>query len=253
MIVSGDEHGRRRDGNDAVMAALADNTDLLNLKSDLSKGTPEIQVTPDPNKAIIVGLTAAQVAQEVRAALVGTVATRIVIDEDGDATDVFVQLDPARSTSIEDLRSPARRHRRQGAAGAASPRSRRSTPRARSRGSTSPRPRRSRAEIATDNTGKVSKDVQAEIDALVADGQHPDGVDVRLAGVTPQMNEAFGGLFISMGVAILVVYVAMVLTFNSLITPFIILFTPPARDDRRPPGAATSRAARSASAPSSAS
>ena len=49
--------------NDAVLAALADNADLLNLKSDLSKGTAEIQVTPDPNKAIMVGLTAAQVAQ----------------------------------------------------------------------------------------------------------------------------------------------------------------------------------------------
>ena len=63
------------------------------------------------------------------------------------------------------------------------------------------------------------------------------------------MNEAFGGLFVSMGVAILVVYVAMVLTFNSLVTPFIILFTPPARDDRRPPGALLHGPARSASAP----
>ena len=33
--------------------------------------------------------------------------------------------------------------------------------------------------------------------------------------------------FFSMGVAILLVYVAMVLTFNSLITPFIILFSLP--------------------------
>ena len=38
-----------------------------------------------------------------------------------------------------------------------------------------------------------------------------------------------------MAVAVLVVYVAMVLTFNSLVTPFIILFTPPAGDDRRLP------------------
>jgi HAE1 family hydrophobic/amphiphilic exporter-1 len=50
---------------------------------------------------------------------------------------------------------------------------------------------------------------------------------VRLAGVTQQQNEAFGGLFTSMAVAVLLVYLAMVLTFNSLITPFIILFTLP--------------------------
>ena len=50
---------------------------------------------------------------------------------------------------------------------------------------------------------------------------------VELAGVTQQQNEAFGGLFASMGVAILLVYVMMVLTFNSLVTPFIILFSLP--------------------------
>ncbi len=103
VIVSGDIAADVAAGNDAVMAALADNADLLNLKSDLSKGTPEIQVTPDPNKAIAVGLTAAQVAQEVRAALVGTTATRIVIGQSGDAVDVFVQADPASVTSVEDL------------------------------------------------------------------------------------------------------------------------------------------------------
>ena len=42
-----------------------------------------------------------------------------------------------------------------------------------------------------------------------------------------------------MAVAVLLVYLVMVLTFNSLITPFVILFTLPARDDRRLPGAAT--------------
>ena len=50
---------------------------------------------------------------------------------------------------------------------------------------------------------------------------------VTLSGVTAQMNEAFSGLFTSMAVAILLVYVMMVLAFNSLITPFIIMFSLP--------------------------
>ena len=116
VVVSGENATDVASANDAVLAALASNPDLLNLKSDLSKGTPEIQVTPDPNKAIMVGLTAAQVAQEVRAALVGSVATRIVLDENGAATDVFVQMDPAAVGSVDDLASPARRDGRQAAA-----------------------------------------------------------------------------------------------------------------------------------------
>ena len=66
-----------------------------------------------------------------------------------------------------------------------------------------------------------------KIDALAAHGTIPAGVSVELAGVSQQQSEAFGGLFASMGVAVLLVYVMMVLTFNSLVTPFIILFTLP--------------------------
>ena len=83
------------------------------------------------------------------------------------------------------------------------------------------------AEIASEDTGAVSRSVQAALDDLVATGAIPAGVTVRLAGVTEQQSEAFGGLFVSMAVAILLVYVMMVLTFDSLLTPLVILFSLP--------------------------
>jgi HAE1 family hydrophobic/amphiphilic exporter-1 len=52
-------------------------------------------------------------------------------------------------------------------------------------------------------------------------------VTITFAGATAEQAEAFGGLFFSMGVAILVVYIVMVLALGSLITPFIILFSLP--------------------------
>ena len=174
VIVSGELAADVAKGNDAVMAALADNTDLLNLKSDLSKGTPEIQVTPDPNKAIALGLTSAQVAQEVRAALVGTTATRIVIGQSGDAVDVFVQADPSSLTSVEDLRQlPV------GTVVKAPLETVATVEDVSAQGSItrideSPAASIS-AEIASEDTGKVSQDVQAEIDALVAGRRHPAG------------------------------------------------------------------------------
>ena len=69
--------------------------------------------------------------------------------------------------------------------------------------------------------------VGAVVDRLRADGSIPAGASVRLAGVTQQQNEAFLGLFVAMGLAVLLVYLMMVLAFNSLITPFIILFALP--------------------------
>ncbi|HET7830731.1 MAG TPA: efflux RND transporter permease subunit, partial [Candidatus Limnocylindrales bacterium] len=226
VIVSGDDRDEVKAANDAVVAALADNPDLLNLKSDLSTGTPEIQVTPDPNKAIMAGLTAAQVAQDVRAALVGTTATRIVLADDGAATDVFVQVDPASVASVEDLRELPVGTVAKVPLGTVATVEEVTAQGSITRIDEAPAASIS-GEITAVDTGAVSKDVQAEIDALVADGTIPEGVDVRLAGVSQQQAEAFGGLFFSMGVAVLVVYVAMVLTFNSLITPFIILFSLP--------------------------
>ena len=224
VIVSGADAEGVAAATEVVVEALSDKPELLNLKSDLSRATPEIQVIPDPNKSIMVGLTGAQVAQEVRAALVGSVATRVTIG--GDGTDVFVQVDPQALASVESLRSlpvgTATKVRLDSVATVDQVNTQGSITRI----DESPAASIS-AEIASDNTGQVSTDVQAEIDALVAAGKIPEGVDVRLAGVTQQMNEAFGGLFVSMAVAVLVVYVAMVLTFNSLITPFIILFSLP--------------------------
>ena len=83
------------------------------------------------------------------------------------------------------------------------------------------------AEITSPDTGAVSAAIGDQIDQLEADGAIPAGVDVRLAGVTEQQNEAFGGLFTSMAVAILLVYVMLVIAFDSLLTPFVILFSLP--------------------------
>jgi HAE1 family hydrophobic/amphiphilic exporter-1 len=211
---------------DEVMAALAGNTDLLNLKTDLSKGTPEVQVIVDPNKAIGHGLTAAQVAGEVRTALVGQVATTVQLDAAQDPVAVYVRVDPAQVTSVATLRTlPV------GTAVTVPLGSIAAVDQVAAQGSITrvdqaPAATVS-AEIASDNTGAVSMTVQQEIDDLAATGKIPAGVTVELAGVTQQQNEAFGNLFVSMGVAILLVYVMMVLTFNSLITPFIILFSLP--------------------------
>ena len=226
IVVSSENSDDVAVATDAVMAALADNTDLLNLKSDLSKGTPEVQVVVDPNKAIGAGLTAAQVAGEVRTTLVGTAPTSIQLEGEPAAVPVFVQVDPELVTSVETLSQLPVGTTVTVPLGTIAAVDEVAAQGSITRVDQAPAATVS-AEIASDNTGAVSTDVQQEIDDLQAAGEIPAGVTVTLAGVTQQQNEAFGNLFVSMGVAILLVYVMMVLTFNSLITPFIILFSLP--------------------------
>jgi HAE1 family hydrophobic/amphiphilic exporter-1 len=226
IVISSDDPAAVAAATDEVMKALADNTDLLNLKTDLSKGTPEVQVVVDPNKAIGAGLTAAQVAGEVRTALVGQEATKAAVDPAQDPMPVFVMVDPSQVNSVETLRALPVGTVATVPLGAIAAVDQVAAQGSITRVDQAPAATVS-AEIASDDTGAVSKEVQQEIDALVAAGTIPANVDVKLAGVTAQMNEAFGNLFLSMGVAILLVYVMMVLTFNSLVTPFIILFSLP--------------------------
>jgi HAE1 family hydrophobic/amphiphilic exporter-1 len=225
VIVSSEDPVLVETATEAVVTSLSDNTELANLQSDLVKATAEIQVTVDPAKAFSVGLTAAQVANEVRTALVAQTVTQVAF-EPGQPIDLIVQVDPAATTSVEELAAlPVGTITKVPLEEVAT------VEQADVQGSITridQAPAASiSAEILSEDTGAVSATVQAEIDALVADGSIPVGVSVELAGVSQQQAEAFGGLFASMGVAILLVYVMMVLTFNSLITPFIIMFSLP--------------------------
>ncbi|MDF1486760.1 efflux RND transporter permease subunit [Tessaracoccus caeni] len=69
----------------------------------------------------------------------------------------------------------------------------------------------------------VTSAVQTGIDGL----ELPDGVTVRLGGVTEMQQEAFAQLGLAMVVAVLVVYLIMVATFGSLLQPLILLVSIP--------------------------
>ena len=104
VIVSADDPALVESTTASVLEALRDRTDLINLKSDLVQATPEVRITVDPNKAIGAGLTAAQLAGEVRTALTPTTVTSVTLDETTSAIDVVLRLDPESVTSVEDLR-----------------------------------------------------------------------------------------------------------------------------------------------------
>jgi hydrophobic/amphiphilic exporter-1 (mainly G- bacteria), HAE1 family len=225
IVVTGPSAADVADVTDAVVAALANQPDLLNLQSDLVKATPEVQITVDPNKAVNAGLSAAQVANQVRSALVAQSATTIQ-STDGEPVSVIVQLDPEAVGSVADLQALPVGTVATVPLGAIATIEQVDVQGSITRIDQQPAAAIT-AEISSDDTGAVSASVQTELDALADAGVLPAGTTAELAGVSQQQTEAFSGLFASMGVAILLVYVMLVLTFDSLVTPFIILFALP--------------------------
>jgi len=225
IIVSAPDSAAVATATDAVIGALRASPDLANVKSDLVKATPQIDIQVDPNKALDAGLTAAQVAAQVRSALVGSLVTRVQL-ADGGPIDLYVQLDPARITSVDALKVLPVGIGAKVALGSIAEVAQVATQGSITRIDQAPSASIT-ADITSKDTGGVSRLAQAAVDSLKASGAIPAGVDVRFSGVTQQQGQAFGGLFNAMAIAVLLVYVMMVLAFNSLITPFVIMFSLP--------------------------
>ncbi len=79
------------------------------------------------------------------------------------------------------------------------------------------------ATITDPNFGQVTLEVQAAVDELAL----PAGVEAGLGGAGEQLQESFQGILVAMVIAVGLVYLAMVATFGSLLTPFVILLTLP--------------------------
>jgi len=213
-----------------VQAELKKLPDLINVKSDLANKTTQYDINVDPNKAILdgfggpsgwFGTSTAAIQAEVRNALVGVRASTVSLA--GAPTDVYLQLDTKldslaalQQMPVGALTVPL------GIIATVTPTQNQARI---SRVDLSPASTIS-ADTTSKDTGGVSMEIQRAIDKLTADGSLT-GVTVKLGGVTEQMNEAFSGLFISMAVAILLVYIVMVLVFNSLVDPLVIMFSLP--------------------------
>jgi HAE1 family hydrophobic/amphiphilic exporter-1 len=221
VVVSGPNSADVEKVTTLVMAELKKQPDLLNVKSDLADKTIQYDVNVNPNSAILAGTSTVQVQGEIYNALVGTRAG--MVDLGGAPTDVYLQID-ARLTSIESLaKLPVGMAKVPlGSIATVAPAEHQARV---SRVDLSPASTIS-ADSTSKDTGGVSMKIQKVIDQLDKDGKLT-GVTVNLAGVTEQMNEAFSGLFISMAVAILLVYLVMVLVFNSLVDPLVIMFSLP--------------------------
>ncbi len=80
------------------------------------------------------------------------------------------------------------------------------------------------AEIDSNhNIGLVSKDIQAKLDKY----NTPDGYSIELTGETESINTALFDLIKMIGLAIVFIYLIMVAQLQSLLSPFIIMFTIP--------------------------
>ena len=222
VIVSSEDEAALTSATAEITAAVSAIDGIVNVQNDLAEEAPELQVAVDPAKALSVGSTTAQVAQEVRNLLLGQTPIRPVLEDRSGATPVFVRVDPDAIRGPESIREllvgTVQKQRVADVATVTEV----DTQATVTRVDQSPAATIS-GDILAKDTGGASAAVQAAIDELGL----PSTVTVELAGISQQQTEGFSDLTFAMLISIGVVYIVMVIVFGSLLDPFIILFSLP--------------------------
>ncbi|MFY0542663.1 efflux RND transporter permease subunit [Brevibacillus sp. H7] len=193
-----------------------------NITTSLEETRQEIQVVVDPQKASLYGLTTSQILSNVRTAFDGQTVTTFQTGDD--QIDVRVMLPKAYQddiTYLQQLRIPT-------ASGAQIALSSvadivyKDVPQLIKRANQT-REVTISGDIAGRDLQSISRDIEAKLSAL----KLPDGYTVEVGGQSKDMAESFGSLGLAIILSIVLVYMVMASQFESLFTPFIIMFSIP--------------------------
>ncbi len=224
LVVSGPDTETVEAAAATVVDALESVEGLGTITTDLVAEARQVVVTVDPARAGAAGVSAPQVAGVIGGVLSPIPAGSIEPVDADDPLEVILRFDSELLTSVEALEAiPVGPGVTVGDVAEVQEVDARPTI---SRVDAAPSATVT-AEITDENTGAVSTAIAAEVERLDASDELPAGVSIQIGGVSEQLAESFGGLLTAMGIAILLVYLMLVLAFNSLLTPFIILFTLP--------------------------
>lgn len=206
----------------ALAAMLRNNPHYADVKSTVEEGFPEIQIRFDQERAGALGLTTRQIADVVVKKVRGDVATRYSFRDR--KIDVLVRAQEGDRASVDSIRRLI-----------VNP------------GSTRPVTLDSVAEVvATNGPSEIHRADQTrvavvsanlrdidlggavrEVQDMVAKQPLGAGVGMHIGGQGEELADSARSLIFAFGLAIFLVYLVMASQFESLLHPFVILFTIP--------------------------
>ena len=203
-----------------VKNALAHISGLTDVTSNLTEATPEIDVVVNPQLALKYGMTAAQIAQDVRSIYSGSTVTKITLNGTEQDVDLFIgspgttvdQINnllvqtPLGNVPVSDLATVEQTN----------------GPTQITHINTN-RTATISGTITDTNVGAVNTNVQQQVNAL----KLPHGASVSFGGVSSDLSSTFQNLGLAVLAAIVLVYCIMIATFRSLLQPIILLVSIP--------------------------
>jgi len=206
--------------NSQAYQAIANVPNIVNLRSNLEATRPELAFTVNRRVAMLLGVNTATVGNFLKMAIFGTkVGT---YRQFNDEYDITVRLPLARRLNIDDLYGLHIPN----ISGNAVPLSSLGSFEYRGGFGTINRVNQKRVVTLTaDAEGRLSSEVLSDVQKRLSMLELPAGYEIRYAGEKETEDESRAFLVKAFGIALLLVILVLVIQFNSLMVPFIIMTT----------------------------
>ncbi|MCG8276979.1 efflux RND transporter permease subunit [Stenotrophomonas sp. NLF4-10] len=201
---------------------LRQNPHYADVKSTVEQGFPEIQILFDQDRAAALGLTTRQIADAVVNKVKGNVATRYSFRDR--KIDVLVRVQESERSSVDDIRrlivnpsgnKPVELGSVAEVVATTGP-------------SEIHRADLRRVAIVSANLRDIDLGKAiTEVQGMVAENPLGTDVGMHIGGQGQELGESIRSLLFAFGLAIFLVYLVMASQFESLLHPFVILFTIP--------------------------
>ncbi|MEN1924989.1 efflux RND transporter permease subunit [Luteimonas qiangzhengi] len=205
-----------------MAAMLRANPNYADVKATGEQGAPEIQIVFDQERAGSLGLTTREIADAVVRSVRGEVATRYNFRDR--KIDVLVRAQESERDSVERIRNlvinpgaarPVRLAAVADVVATVGP-------------SEIHRADQGRVAMVSANLAGIDLGTAvAEVQQMVADDPLGADISMHIGGQGEELGESIRSLMFAFGLAIFMVYLVMASQFESLLHPFVILFTIP--------------------------
>ncbi len=204
-----------------IVKSVPGTTDVRNSRD---ANLPEVRISVDRVKAGSLGISVAQIANTITTGMSGSVASLFSDPKTGNQYNILVRMAEDYRQNIDDInkltvvtnsgqvvplgnlieinitKSPVQIDRKY-----------------------SQRLVSITSNVSGRDLGSVADEIRQKLNEI----EIPPGFTVQLSGNVEQQSKTFGSLFLAFGLAIILVYMVMASQFQSLVDPFIIMFSVP--------------------------
>lgn len=224
VIISGEDFAQSNKLAQQVSDAVRSTAGATDVQISRELNLPELRVIIDREKAGSMGVNVQQISNTIATAISGSVASLYTDPASGNQYNILVRLSEDYRNKLDDIKNLTVPNS-QGQliqlgniaevelANAPIQIDRRYQERV--------------VEVTANVTGRDLGGVADDIKAKLATIDVPSGFQVKQSGNVEQQQQVFGNLSLALILAIILVYMVMASQFQSLIDPFLIMFTVP--------------------------